>query len=297
MKILITGANGHSGRIFLENLEKEHPKKFDEVNIVVRKNNLDDFITNSTLNIVKHQGDLNDYEFVNKITQDIDVILHIAGIQRSKILFEKSVQNKVNWIIAIHTTGRYSKFKSASAEYIEIEDQLLELREKINITILRPTMIYGSKRDKNMNRLIKFIDRFPIYPIFGNGNNLMQPVNAKDLARSYIQVIEKSEATKNENYNLSGKYPEKYKNLINTVSKYLNKKVIVIKLPIFLSYYLVKFSRNIIPKFPLNEEQVLRMKEDKDFTHLKATEDFGYNPMSFEEGIKEEINEYKRNIK
>ena len=297
MKILITGANGHSGRIFLENLEKEHPKKFDEVNIVVRKSNLDDFITNSTLNIVKHQGDLNDYEFVNKITQDIDVILHIAGIQRSKILFEKSVQNKVNWIIAIHTTGRYSKFKSASAEYIEIEDQLLELREKINITILRPTMIYGSKRDKNMNRLIKFIDRFPIYPIFGNGNNLMQPVNAKDLARSYIQVIEKSEATKNENYNLSGKYPEKYKNLINTVSKYLNKKVIVIKLPIFLSYYLVKFSRNIIPKFPLNEEQVLRMKEDKDFTHLKATEDFGYNPMSFEEGIKEEINEYKRNIK
>ncbi|MDW4067053.1 NAD(P)-dependent oxidoreductase [Staphylococcus saprophyticus] len=297
MKLLITGANGHSGRIFLENLEKEHPKKFDEVNIVVRKNNLDDFITNSTLNIIKHQGDLNDYEFVNKITQDIDVILHIAGIQTSKILFEKSVQNKVNWIIAIHTTGRYSKFKSASAEYIEIEDQLLELREKINITILRPTMIYGSKRDKNMNRLIKFIDRFPIYPIFGNGNNLMQPVNAKDLARSYIQVIEKSEATKNENYNLSGKYPEKYKNLINTVSKYLNKKVIVIKLPIFLSYYLVKFSRNIIPKFPLNEEQVLRMKEDKDFTHLKATEDFGYNPMSFEEGIKEEINEYKRNIK
>ena len=297
MKILITGANGHSGRILLENLEKEHPKKFDEVNIVVRKNNLDDFITNSTLNIVKHQGDLNDYEFVNKITQDIDVILHIAGIQRSKKKKKKSVQNKVNWIIAIHTTGRYSKFKSASAEYIEIEDQLLELREKINITILRPTMIYGSKRDKNMNRLIKFIDRFPIYPIFGNGNNLMQPVNAKDLARSYIQVIEKSEATKNENYNLSGKYPEKYKNLINTVSKYLNKKVIVIKLPIFLSYYLVKFSRNIIPKFPLNEEQVLRMKEDKDFTHLKATEDFGYNPMSFEEGIKEEINEYKRNIK
>jgi hypothetical protein len=28
------------------------------------------------------------------------------------------------------------------------------------------------------------------------------------------------------------------------------------------------------------------MKEDKDFTHLKATEDFGYNPMAFEEGIK-----------
>ncbi|WP_436867724.1 NAD-dependent epimerase/dehydratase family protein [Staphylococcus shinii] len=297
MKILITGASGHSGRIFLKNLEEEHPKKFDEVHIVVRKNNLDEFITNSTLNIVKHQGDLNDYEFVNKIVQGMDIILHIAGIQTSKILFEKAVQNKVDWIIAIHTTGRYSKFKSASAEYIEIEDELLKFRNKINITILRPTMIYGSSRDKNMNRLIKFIDKFPIYPIFGNGKNLMQPVNAIDLARAYIQVIENSEVTKNENYNLSGRYPEKYKNLINTVSKHLSKKIILIKLPILLSYYLVKFSRKTIPKFPLNEEQVLRMKEDKDFTHLRATEDFGYNPMSFEEGIKEEINEYKRNIK
>ncbi|WIL69381.1 MULTISPECIES: NAD-dependent epimerase/dehydratase family protein [Staphylococcus] len=297
MKILITGANGHSGRIFLNNLEKENSKLFDEVHITVRKNNLDEFITKSKLNIIKHHGDLNDSEFVNKITKDIDIILHIAGIQMSKILFEKAVQNKVNWIIAIHTTGRYSKFKSASAEYIEIEDKLLELRDEINITILRPTMIYGSSRDKNMNKLIKFIDKFPIYPIFGNGKNLMQPVNAIDLARSYIQVIENSEVTKNQNYNLSGKYPEKYKSLINTVSQYLNKKIVLIKLPIFFSYYFVKLFRKIIPKFPLNEEQVLRMKENKDFTHLKATEDFGYTPMSFEEGIKEEIKEYKRNMK
>jgi len=297
VKILITGANGHSGRIFLNKLEEEHSKLFDEVHIVVRKNNLDEFIKNSKLNIIKHQGDLNDSEFVKEITQDKDIILHIAGIQMSKVLFEKSVQNKVGWIIAIHTTGRYSKFKSASAEYIEIEDKLLELRDEINITILRPTMIYGSSRDKNMNKLIKFIDKFPIYPIFGNGKNLMQPVNAKDLARAYIQVIENSDITKNQNYNLSGKYPEKYKHLINTVSKHLDKKTILIKLPIFISYFLVKFSRKVIPKFPLNEEQVLRMKEDKDFTHLKATEDFGYNPMAFEEGIKEEINEYKREIK
>lgn len=297
MKILITGANGHSGRIFLKNLEEEHPKKFDEVHIVVRNNNLDEFIINSSLNIVKHQGDLNDYEFVSKIVQGMDIILHIAGIQISKILFKKAVQNKVDWIISIHTTGRYSKFKSASAEYIEIEDELLKLRNEINITILRPTMIYGSSRDKNMSRLIKFLDKSPIYPIFGNGKNLMQPVNAIDLARAYIQVIENSEVTKNENYNLSGRYPEKYKNLINTVSKHLNKKIMIIKLPILLSYYIVKFSKKTIPKFPLNEEQVLRMKEDKDFTHLKATKDFYYNPMSFEEGIKEEINEYKRNIK
>ncbi len=49
----------------------------------------------------------------------------------------------------------------------------------------------------------------------------------------------------------------------------------------------------ILPKFPLNEEQVLRMKEDKDFNYLKAERDFGYSPMSFEDGIENEIKEYK----
>ncbi|WP_259340142.1 hypothetical protein [Staphylococcus equorum] len=122
----------------------------------------------------------------------------------------------------------------------------------------------------------------------------MQPVKEKDLAIAYQQVIENSEITINENYNLSGKYPIKYKNLISTVSQHLNKRTVLVKLPIIFSRFFVRICRKLVPKFPLNEEQVLRMKEDKDFTHLKATKDFGYNPMSFEEGIVEEIKEYKR---
>lgn len=294
MKILITGANGHSGKIFLNNIENNRKNIYEEIHVVVRNSSLDDFIERSPLNIIKHVGDIKDSDFVENITKDIDVILHIAGIQMSELIFYKAIENNINWIISIHTTGRYSKFKSASAEYIDIEDKLLKLRDKINITILRPTMIYGSSRDRNMNKLIKFIDRFPIYPIFGNGNNLMQPVNAKDLAIAYQQVIENSEITINENYNLSGKYPIKYKNLISTVSQHLNKRTVLVKLPIIFSRFFVRICRKLVPKFPLNEEQVLRMKEDKDFTHLKATKDFGYNPMSFEEGIVEEIKEYKR---
>ncbi|MDW4260925.1 NAD-dependent epimerase/dehydratase family protein [Staphylococcus saprophyticus] len=296
MKLLITGASGHSGRMFIEIL-KSNTLGYDEIHVVVRNNDLDDLLRNSGLNFVKHNGDLEDIEFLNDITKNIDTILHIAGIQMSDKLFNVAVRNNVNWIIGVHTTGRYSQFKSASGEYIEIEDNLLKLREKINITILRPTMIYGSSKDRNMYKLVRFIHKSPVFPVFGNGNNLMQPVTAKDLAIAYAQVLENYSVTKNNNYNLSGKYAIKYNHLIKEVANNMNKKIKLIRIPIKLSYYLVFVARKIIPGFPLNEEQVLRMKEDKDFTHIKATEDFGYNPMSFEEGIKDEINEYKRNIK
>ncbi|MBF2778749.1 NAD-dependent epimerase/dehydratase family protein [Staphylococcus saprophyticus] len=296
MKLLITGASGHSGKIFIERL-KLNTLGYNEIHIVVRNNELDDLLKNSDVNFVKHNGDLEDIEFLNDITKNIDTVLHIAGIQMSDKLFNIAVKNNVNWIIGVHTTGRYSQFKSASEEYVEIEDKLLKLRGEINITILRPTMIYGSSKDRNMYKLVRFIHKSPVFPVFGNGNNLMQPVTAKDLAIAYAQVLENYSVTKNNNYNLSGKYAIKYNHLIKEVANNMNKKIKLIRIPIKLSYYLVFVARKIIPGFPLNEEQVLRMKEDKDFTHIKATEDFGYNPMSFEEGIKDEINEYKRNIK
>jgi len=293
MKLLITGANGHSGKLFLENLTVSNKNKYKEIHIIVRNDDLDNFIKKSGLNIIKHKGDLDDIQFLADATQNIDTILHIAGIQMSKNLFEVAIENNVNWIIAVHTTGRYSQFKMASEEYINIEDNLLTLRDKINITLLRPTMIYGSSRDRNMYKLVKFIDKSPVFPIFGNGKNLMQPVTATDLAIAYQQVLDNGEVCKNQNYNLSGKYPIKYKELIKTVALKMNKKIILLPIPIKLSYYAVLVGNCIVPKFPLNEEQVLRMKENKDFTHLNAQKDFGYSPMSFDEGIENEVNEYK----
>lgn len=293
MKLLITGANGHSGKLFLKNLSTTNLKKYEEIHIIVRSDDLDRFIEESGLNIIKHKGDITDVQFLTEVTLNIDTILHIAGIQMSQNLFEVAINNKVNWIIAVHTTGRYSQFKMASEEYINIEDKLLTLRDEINITILRPTMIYGSSRDRNMYKLIKFIDKSPVFPIFGDGKNLMQPVTATDLAIAYQQVLDNAEVCKNQNYNLSGKYPIKYKELIKTVSSKLDKNIILLPIPIKLSYYAVLVGNRILPKFPLNEEQVLRMKEDKDFTHLKANRDFGYSPMSFDEGIESEVNEYK----
>lgn len=292
MNLLVTGATGHSGMLFLEDLNNKS-EKYNEVHVVTRNESQNEFDHLKNLNIIEHVGDLKSEEFAEKITRNIDTILHIAGIQMSRNIFNAAVKNKVDWVIAVHTTGRYSKFKSASAEYIEIEDELLTMRDKIKMTILRPTMIFGSARDRNMYRLVKFIDKYPVFPIFGNGNNLMQPVTGRDLAKAYMSVIDNKNTTVNRNYNLSGKYPIKYKTLVKTIAEKLNKKVTLIKIPIFISYYSVLLAQKLIPKFPLNEEQILRMKEDKDFTHLAAEKDFRYNPESFDEGIEIEIKEYR----
>ena len=44
----------------------------------------------------------------------------------------------------------------------------------------------------------------------------------------------------------------------------------------------------------INVEQVLRMQEDKNFSYEDAANDFGYDPIGFEQGITEEIREMKK---
>ena len=205
--LYITGANGHSGRWFLKRLQEE---RYDgKIRCAMRetKEEAPDkyaIFENCDLDIEFAIGDLNDEYFLNDSLQGVKTIIHIASISLSTKLIDVAIAQGVKWAILVHTTGRFSKYKSASAGYIQIEDDILKLRDKIDITVLRPTMIYGSSRDRNMYRLVSYLGRFRVFPVFGDGKNLMQPVHAKDLGDAYYDVFMRPEITKNKEYDLSG---------------------------------------------------------------------------------------------
>ena len=290
--LYITGITGHTGTWLLKRLIKENYKGF--IKCVVRKDSNTTLIDQSGLKIEKVYGDLDDLQFLTKSMKNVENVIHISSILFSPKIVEAAIKNNVNWTILVHTTGRYSKYKSASEEYINIEDSLLKLKDKINITVLRPTMIYGSAADRNMIKLIDFLNRFKFFPLFGKGENLMQPVHARDLGNAYYDVLMNQKTTMNKNYNLSGKTPITYKMLIQTVSTKLNKKTKLISLPLNFSVISARIYNKISSNPIISEEQVLRMQEDKAFSFEKATKDFGYNPIGFEEGISEEVCLYLR---
>lgn len=288
--LFVTGISGNSGKFFVERLIKENYK--GKIKCLVRASSDTTFIDNSGLNIEKIIGDIKDTDLIESAMVGVDIIVQIYSIQYSPIIIDAAIKNNVKWAILIHTTGRYSKYKSASAEYIRIEEEIMKKRDKIGITILRPTMIYGSLQDRNMYKLINYLYTHKFFPLFGSGKNLMQPVHAKDLGNAYYDVMINYEKTMNKEYNLSGKYPIEYLKLIKTVSKILDRNNVIVKIPINISILAAKIYNTLFKKTLISVEQVLRMQEDKDFAHEEATKDFGYSPCSFQEGILEEIREY-----
>ena len=288
--ILVTGISGHSGHLFAERLARERYP--GAVRCVLRSLNSVGFLENIALNFSVAVGDITDSAFLDEAMTNVSTVLHIASIRFSEKIIAAAIRNKVRWAILVHTTGRYSKFKSASEDYIRIDNGILALRDKIAVTILRPTMIYGSSRDQNMFKLVDYLYRHKFFPIFGDGKNLMQPVLAQDLANAYFDVLSNRAVTMNREYNLSGKEPISYIDLVRAVSRALGKNNVMVPVPMWLSLLGARAYNAVSSKAMISVEQVLRMNEDKVFSHETASSDFGYNPKGFEEGIRGEVEEY-----
>lgn len=295
--LLVTGITGHTGKYFLQELIDN---KYDGIiRCIVRETSDTTMLDNSGLNIERVVGNLIDPLFMENCMKNIDTVFHIAGINNTLCVMYPAVKNEVGRVIVVHTTGIYSKFKLASEDYKKIElkmDKIISGRN-INITILRPTMIYGNLIDANMSKFIKMIDMFRFLPIINHGKSLIQPVNSRDLGKAYCQVLLKDADKLQKEYVLSGEKAISMIEAFEAISNNLNKKTTFISFPLALGVLFAK----VLKIFTLGNinyiERVQRMGENRSFAHEDARLDFGYSPMSFNDGIKIEVEQYTNKVR
>lgn len=281
--ILLTGTTGFLGGFVLKALvEKGH-----EVTCFVRKTSNIDII--KKMNVKYVYGELDDYKSICEALNEKDSLINIAslGFGHAPNIVRACEEAGIKRAIFVSTTGIFTKLNPDS-KGIRLEAERVIKDSSLDYTIIRPTMIYGTPRDRNMWRLVEYLRRLSILPILGNGTYLQQPVYVKDLASAIVKAYE-SPISIRKAYNISGAKALTYNEVVDSTAKALGKKVIKMHIPMQLSYNLLKFYEKMTSKPILKAEQVLRLNENKDFSHEEAKLDFGYNPLSFEEGIKLEI--------
>jgi len=186
----------------------------------------------------------------------------------------------------VTTTGIYSKYNNASEIYKIGEERIKN--SGIEYTILRPSLIYGTDRDRNMTKLLKILAKWPVFPVFGTGQCLMQPIYVQDLADGIATSIFKFEMTGNKEYNLCGPNAISYVRLLELACEALNRKVKLIHIPHRLAVAVAGVGEKI-PGFPVKQEQVLRLLEDKSFDITAAQNDLGFTAREFSKGITQEV--------
>ena len=281
MKVLVTGSTGLLGGALLDVLLAGG----HEVRCLVREGSsgasrLDPL----PLELVR--GDAGDARALARALSGMDALLHVAGIEYAPPVVEAARQAEVGRLVVVGSTSAHSAYPFLSGPKLGMERLVRE--SGLEYTIVRPTMIYGSELDKNMHRLLRFLDRSPVFPVFGSGENLWQPVYHEDCARGVYEALVRPAAV-GESYDLPGAEPLTYLELVETAAGALGRKPRIVRLPLEpVRLALAAVERLPLP-LPIRSEQVLRLREDKAYPYDKAKKDLGYAPRPFREGIALEV--------
>ena len=283
MKVFVTGATGFTGSRVVPLLLKNGY----EVRCLYRASSDRSLLPDS--NIEWALGDISDPHSLTSAMQGADALVNVAslGFGHADSIIRAAQHAGIKRAVFISTTAIFTQLNAPSKK-VRVAAELAIETSGLKYTILRPTMIYGSSRDRNMWRLIRFMRVSPIVPIFGDGKYLQQPIHVDDVAQAMVSCLS-NDKTIGKSYNIAGKQALTYNDVIDTIAKGMNKRVWKIHVQSKPVVSLLRFFERIRIPFPIKAEQVLRLNENKDFSYAEAQKDFGFSPLSFEEGIEEEL--------
>ncbi len=283
MKILITGATGFTGSHTVPLLLE----KGFQVRCLVRPTSNSASLPAARVEIVT--GDLDDVASLQAAMTGMDGLVNIAslGFGHAPNLITAALNAGLQRTIFVSTTAIFTSL-SAGSKSVRVAAEKAIMESGLAYTILRPTMIYGSPRDRNICRLLTYLRRWPLLPVLGNGEFLQQPVHVDDVATAIVQALS-SEKAIGQGYNLSGGTAVTYNELVTTAGKLLNRKVWRLHIPVGPCIALMQTLEQVGLRLPISAEQVMRLNEDKAFDHDDAVRDFGYHPRSLATGLASEL--------
>ncbi len=218
-----------------------------------------------------------------------DLVIHTAPLW----LLAKHIPNLkgagVSRIIAFSSTSAITKVTSSRSSERAVAEQLARaeseclgaaLQQDIPITVLRPTMIYGYRRDQNVAAIAGFITRFRMFPLPRHSLGLRQPVHALDLVKASLSIVGNSQTFGNI-YNVSGGEVLTYRDMVGRVFHALGQRPRLPIVPTHAYRILVKIVSVFARNAALNTDAVRRMTYNFNFSHNLATRDFDFRPERF----------------
>lgn len=195
----------------------------------------------------------------------------------------------VRKVVALSSTSRFTKDQSADLEEQQIAKRLADAESQVKCwaegrgvewVILRPTLIYGLGRDKNVSEIARFIGRFGFFPLFGKAHGLRQPIHAEDVAAACVSALQTFEAS-NRAYSISGGETLTYRDMVARVFTALGRPSRLLKVPLWV-FRLAVAVLSCIPRCRhWSAAMAERMNNDLVFDHSDAARDFGFMPRGF----------------
>ena len=282
---LIFGGSGQIGRNLIRKLTKNNYK----VTVVTRNIHQKSYIIKTQANagfIDIVESNIFDEVKIRELFKKTDICINLVGI-----LFE---QKKGNTFKNIHTIfpsllAKLSKeynlkhFIHLSALGINEAIDSNYAKSKINgekevlrnfpiATILRPSVVY-SVDDNFTTSFMTLLSRLPLFPIYYNGNTKFTPIHCSDLTDIIHFII--SNNVNSKIIECVGPEIITFKDLLNRLLNLINKKRILLPLPLFFAELSTKLFE-LMPKPLITTDQLKLLKYDNVLSgKFKSNSDIG----------------------
>lgn len=246
----------------------------------------------AALGVEVRSGDVGDQAALRRALAGVDVLVNLAslGFGHAPTIVAAAANLGLQHAVFVSTTSIYSSLPSGSKPTRIAAEQAIR-NSGLSYTLLRPTMIYGSPRDRNIWRLIKYLSRWPVVPLVGDGSAQQQPVFVDDVAQAVVAALH-TEAARGSEYNLAGGTRLSFAQLLREVCRQLGRRAAMIRIPSNVAVAAAHALRQL--GLGISAEQVLRLQEDKVFDCSAAQRDLCYTPRAFEVGLAQELEWLRR---
>jgi nucleoside-diphosphate-sugar epimerase len=236
------------------------------------------------------RADLDQPKALVMAAEGCSAIIHLAPIWSLPIHLPDLAHAGVRRVVAFSSTSRFGKGGSRNPAEQAMVRQLTDAEQALEDdcgglglcwTVLRPTLIYGCGRDRNVSSIARFVRRYGFFPIAGAGAGLRQPVHADDLAHAACAVLA-SDITCGRSYNLSGGETLSYRRMVERIFESVGRKARVVSLPLGPLRLLLR-ALSLVPRFRhVTPDMADRMSRDLVYDHSGAVRDFGYSSRGFQ---------------
>ncbi|QLJ53412.1 MAG: UDP-glucose 4-epimerase [Candidatus Fermentimicrarchaeum limneticum] len=319
--MLVTGAGGRLGKHLLRLLLERNSR----VRVLARAGADLSFPEG----VEVFPGDITHPSTIMDAVNGVDVVFHLAAlvdyVSSEKELFRVNVDGTRNLLkVCVELAPHLKRFVYCSStsvmgkEPAEIpanekteciptdnyglsklmaEKVVMEYRDRLPVTIIRPAVIYGEGFNEGYFPVFKMLKNHTLR-ILDSGRNVLPFIHARDVARALLLAAENKKAV-GQTYVITGGEQMTQKEIMEIAAKELGVKPPTKHIPRFMAELGIELSylTSIFggKKPSIDSEQLAVLSSHRVFDISKAKKELGYAPeVRLEEGIKEMVEYYKR---
>lgn len=229
-----------------------------------------------------------DLNRTTEIPETVKQLVHLAPITLLLPLLQQPLPPLR--IIAISTCSIRYKAQSECSQERQMAQTLLQAEQAViqhaqaaghQLTVLRPSMLYGLGRDGTVAVMQRFAQRFGFLLVPAGADGLRQPVHVGDVAQAIIQCLAQP-ATQGKRYELGGAEQLTVRELAQRVLQENQRTQRVITVPSLLLRLLITLARLSGVRPDWNTALLARARQTQVVDNSAAQHDFGYTPRAFD---------------